>query len=399
MEWKEYPLGDCITLQRGFDITKTEQQSGDVPIVSSSGITSYHNKSMAKGPGVVTGRKGTLGKVFFVRNYYWPHDTTLWIKDFKGCFPKFIFYFLSVMKLENYDVGASNPTLNRNHLHKLKTKFPPLPIQKKIAAVLSAYDDLIENNNRRIAILENMAEEIYREWFVRMRFPGHEKVKFHKGVPEGWQYSPSSSLLKILSGGTPKTEVPGYWNGGIPFFTPKDVDDDFYVLNTEKYITGDGLRSCNSSLYEKNTIFITARGTVGKIALCFRTMAMNQSCYALIPKQNMEAYFFFLALRDSIKYIKGISKSGVFDNIIIDTFNVIPLLMPPADLVKQFNALIKPLFENLGFLMTGKGRLIQSRDLLLSRLIIGKLSVEDLDIHFPPSMLAPDPINEKEADA
>jgi len=117
-------VGDVLTFQRGFDITKSEQDEGEVPIVSSSGISSYHNKWKAKAPGVVIGRKGTLGTVHFLRSNYWPHDTTLWVKDFKGNAPRFLSYFLQTLKLENFDIGASNPTLNRNHLHKIKIIFP-----------------------------------------------------------------------------------------------------------------------------------------------------------------------------------------------------------------------------------------------------------------------------------
>src|SRR5436190_23796473 len=170
-------VGDVVTLQRGFDITKSEQSEGDVPIVSSSGISSYHDKWKVKGPGVIIGRKGTLGTVHFVRPNYWPHDTTLWVKDFKGNDPRFLNYFLQTLKLENFDVGASNPTLNRNHVHKIKVLFPKqIATQKRIAAILSTYDELIESNNERIALLERLAEEIYREWFIRLRFPGHEKT-------------------------------------------------------------------------------------------------------------------------------------------------------------------------------------------------------------------------------
>ena len=154
-------LGAAITLQRGFDITKAEQALGEIPIVSSSGISSYHNKSKAKAPGVIIGRKRTLGTVHLARQSYWPHDTTLWVKDFKGNCPEFIYYFLKTLKLENFDTGASNPTLNRNHVHKMEVFFPDtLRTQRKIAAILTVYDDLIETNKRRIALLEKMAEEL-----------------------------------------------------------------------------------------------------------------------------------------------------------------------------------------------------------------------------------------------
>jgi type I restriction enzyme S subunit len=151
----EVRIGDVLTFQRGFDITKNEQSDGDVPIVSSSGVSSFHNKWKVKGPGVVIGRKGTLGTVHFLCRNYWPHDTTLWIKDFKGNEPRFLSYFLRTLRLETFDVGAANPTLNRNHVHGIRVVFPEkIDTQRRIAAILAPYDGLIENNRRRIASLE-----------------------------------------------------------------------------------------------------------------------------------------------------------------------------------------------------------------------------------------------------
>ena len=157
--FNELKLGDILMFQRGFDITKKEQLPGIIPIVSSSGISSFHNKYKVKGPGVIIGRKGTLGTVHFMDVDFWPHDTTLWVKNFKGNNPRFIYYFLQTLHLELFDTGSSNPTLNRNHVHKIKVIFPELPIQRSIAAILSAYDDLIENNKRRIALLETAGSE------------------------------------------------------------------------------------------------------------------------------------------------------------------------------------------------------------------------------------------------
>ena len=148
----ETTLGSVVTFQRGFDITKNEQTPGHVQIISSSGPSSTHDKYKVIGPGVIIGRKGTLGTVHYSENNFWPHDTTLWVKDFNGNNPRFIYYFLQTLKLENFDTGSSNPTLNRNHIHKIKIIFPLRSRQDKIAAILSAYDDLIENNKRRIAI-------------------------------------------------------------------------------------------------------------------------------------------------------------------------------------------------------------------------------------------------------
>lgn len=289
-------------------------------------------------------------------------------------------------QIRNSSSGAKVRHTSPERIYRAKVLAPNKRCQQKIAAILSTYDELIENNKRRIALLEKMAEEIYREWFVRLRFPGHEKVKVVKGVPERWTSVPSNKVFHIMSGGTPNTDNHAYWDGDIPFFTPKDAGDNFYVLKTERTITQKGLDSCNSRLYKKDTIFITARGTVGKICLIHRDMAMNQTCYALAPKNEKAIYFYFLSMKNAISYIKGISKSGVFDNIIVDTFKNVPILLPPPQLIVKFNDFAAPIFNQIGTLLESNELLLKTRDALLPRLISGKLSVENLDIKFPPGM-------------
>jgi type I restriction enzyme S subunit len=150
-DWYSRPLGDLITLQRGFDITRDQQaRDGAVPVVSSGGISSYHDRAMANGPGVVIGRKGTLGRVHFVDVPYWPHDTTLWVKDFNGNYPKFVYYALMMLDTEFLNVGSASPTLNRNHLYPLPVSWPTLPEQEAIAEVLGALDDKIAANTRTV---------------------------------------------------------------------------------------------------------------------------------------------------------------------------------------------------------------------------------------------------------
>jgi type I restriction enzyme S subunit len=385
--FKETLLGGLLTFQRGYDITKAQQTEGDVPIVSSSGVSSFHNESKADAPGVVIGRKGTLGTVHYLERPYWPHDTTLWIKDFKGSHPRFLSYFLSTLRLENFDTGASNPTLNRNHLHKIKVIAPAPAEQEKIAAVLAACDDLIANNQRRIALLESMAEEIYREWFVRMRFPGFESAKHEKGMPLGWQASTAAAMVHVLGGGTPSTEISQYWGGHIPFFSPKDSHDGVYCLSTEQYITELGLENCSSRLFPKDTIFITARGTVGNLVMAGEPMAMNQSCYALVSKVDKKPYFVFTGLKCAVNVIKGVSNSGVFDNVVMDTFKIIPLINPGDELRAKYIEVAEPIYEQALMLRKSNIQLRATRDALLPRLISGKLRVDHLDIQFPPSMI------------
>ena len=226
-DWMTVTLGDVTTLQRGFDITKAEQRPGDIPVVSSSGVASYHDQYKVNGPGVVIGRKGSLGTAFYVSGDFWPHDTTLWVKDFHGNDPKFCYYLLKTLRLERFDAGASNPTLNRNHVHGLPVRIPPATIQRRIASILAAYDDLIENNTRRIAILEEMARRIYEEWFIRFRFPGHEQVKMVESelglIPEGWVATQlGQHLVSLESGKRPKGGV-SQIGQGVPSIGAENV--------------------------------------------------------------------------------------------------------------------------------------------------------------------------------
>ena len=373
--WKPAHLRDLVFLQRGFDITKDKQKPGNIPVISSSGVNSFHSDAKVEGPGVVIGRKGSLGTVHYVEGPYWPHDTTLWSKDLKGNYPRFVFYFLQTLGLERYNVGNANPTLNRNHIHDLEILLPEHQIQVEIVRILSAYDDLIENNKRRIQLLEESARLLYTEWFVRLRFPGHEHVRVVDGVPEGWERKNALEVMDVLGGGTPKTTNTRYWDGDIPFYTPKDSAASAYVGTTEKKLTEEGLKNCNSKLFPKDTVFITARGTVGKINLAQTDMAMNQSCYALIAKQPINQYFLYFALIDGVEQFRSRAVGSVFDAIIIDTFKKIPFTVPNRNLIESFTTLTTPTIRQIDVLSKENQKLAAARDLLLPRLMNGEIAV------------------------
>lgn len=203
--FRDCQLGDLITLKRGYDLPAQARTAGAVPIVSSSGVSGTHAEAKVKGPGVVTGRYGTIGEIHFVRDDFWPLNTTLYVQDFKGNHPRFISYFLRTLDFASRNAAAAVPGVNRNDLHRLPVRCPEVEQQRRIASILSAYDDLIENNTRRIAILEEMARRIYEEWFVRFRFPGHENVRIVESelglVPEGWKHCPLGTLVEHHIGG------------------------------------------------------------------------------------------------------------------------------------------------------------------------------------------------------
>ena len=168
--WVETTIGDQLTLQRGFDITKVQQNTGEVPVVSSGGIKSYHDKAMAKGPGVVIGRKGTLGKVFYTESDYWPHDTTLWVKDFKGNEPRFVYYLFAGLNVKKLDSGAANPALNRNQVHPIEVTWPQVAQQKALVETLDALEEetqrLARLYERKHAALEALKKSLLHQAFT-----------------------------------------------------------------------------------------------------------------------------------------------------------------------------------------------------------------------------------------
>ncbi len=268
-------------------------------------------------------------------------------------------------------------------IKSFRYKFPKIKNQRKIASILSAYDDLIENNLRRIQLLEELAQQTYEEWFVRMRFPGHETAEWDEeiGLPKGWEKVKCYDIMDVMSGGTPKTTENQYWNGEIQFFTPKDVSNSSYTNGTMKRITTLGLSKCNSKLYPKNTVFITARGTVGKINLASESMAMNQSCYALRGKKEINQYFLFESIKNIVYSFKSVASGGVFDTIVVDTFKFLPFLKPTSSLINEFTDFVSPLYQKSLILQTQNRLLKEARDILLPRLMMGLIDVES--IHIP----------------
>lgn len=386
MSWREMPLGEAIRLKRGHDLPASQRVLGEVPVISSSGVTGHHNIAKVIGPGVITGRYGTLGEVHYIEGDYWPLNTALYVEDFKGNYPRFIAYLLSTLELGNQNAAGAVPGVNRNTLHQMAVCLPDVKIQLKIAGILSAYDDLIAINQRRIQLLEKAARCLYREWFVHLRFPGYEFVPVKDGVPEGWMKGTAFDFLSILSGGTPKTGMEHYWNGEIPFFTPKDCTETFYVMQTEKMVTESGVASCNSRLFPKETIFITARGTVGKIALAQKPMAMNQSCYALVPKHKFDNLFLFLAIKEAVEHVKQVASGGVFSAIVVDTFKVIPFVLPTLQLTDDFGKVVRPFFDQIETLIRQNVELKKARDLLLPKLMSGQIDVSRIPL--PGEMMA-----------
>lgn len=385
--WRDDVFDSLVRLKRGHDLPNQNIVEGKFPIVASSGIKDFHNDYKAEPPIVVTGRSGTLGEVQYITQKSWPLNTTLYSIDFKGNYPKYVYYYLKEMHLENFNAGAGVPTLNQNHLQKLKIKIPSIEAQKKIAAILSAYDDLIENNKQRIKLLENMAEELYKEWFVRFRFPNWQNTEFEKGIPKGWLTCNLESLGNVRTGKTPSTLNAEFYGGEFPFYKTPDMHNTVFVFDTEETLTEQGLNSQKSQIIEENSIMVTCIGTGGVTAIATKTGCTNQQINTLAlsnPKYLCWAFYTIKGLKPQIELFGA--SGATMTNLSKSKFCNLQIVKPTETVIEKYFDMVSPMFDLIKNLSLENAKLNQQKNSLLPRLISGKLSVQHLNIHYPPSM-------------
>lgn len=382
-EWHAAKLGDVLTLQRGFDITKKFQRPGSVPVISSSGIASYHDEARAQAPGVVIGRKGSLGTVFFVDRPFWPHDTTLWVKDFKGNDPYFCHLLLKTLRLAELDVGSSNPTLNRNHAHLIPVQIPEVRLQRRISAVLEKFDRLIAINERRIALLEDLGRSLYREWFVRLRVP--PLVAEPGPVPEGWKRTDLGSIATWKSGGTPSTKNEAYWDGGIPWITSGCLRT-VLLSESDRTLTAAGVEA-GSRMVDRDAVLLVVRGMSllreVRAGIAERPLAFGQDCKALVAIDGVAPMFLAFTVLDrqaTMHRMVELAGHGT-GKLATDRIKALPVALPPAEVQQRFVAAVAPIRAGISAAMQTTRSLARTRDLLLPRLVAGRLDVSGIDLN------------------
>lgn len=304
---------------------------------------------------------------------------------------KYVKYCLDTYKqrIQAISQGTTQDNLSVDKLLSFRFRIPDCAVQQKIAAVLSAYDDLIENNRRRIALLERMAEQIYREWFVRFRFPGYREAKFEKGAPSKWETVPLAKAFRFTGGATPAKGTASYWKDGtINWFTPSDItsSEGMFLARSGMQCTEEGLANCSATLFPPYSVMMTSRATIGAIGINTKAACTNQGFIACIPNERYPLSYLYHWLKLSKPYFVSLCGGSTFPELTKGTFKRIEVLTPPLALVTEFEQQCAPIFKLIETLGMANGSLVKTRDLLLPRLISGKLRVDDLDIHFPPSM-------------
>ncbi len=361
-----FPIIDGANL-KGYKVTDNVTK-----FVTEEKARSLH-RAIAKRNDVVVTISGTLGQIAYIPSDSEYEEYLVSQRQFRVTFdeekvyvPYLVFYFHSYEgqhKILSFANQVGVPALSQplKNFRAIEIDLPSLIEQKKIASIIEAINNKIENNNKINYNLEQQAITLFRKYYNTAT-----------------AVVPFTSMLQVLGGGTPKTSEPSFWNGTIPFFTPKDVGFP-YAFVTEKTITPEGLNHCNSRLYPLNTVFVTARGTVGKVSLAGCPMAMNQSCYALVGKDidQLLAYHYTLVTVDKLKHK---ASGAVFDAIITKDFETESVSKISDGDADTFLAIAKPLYETILSNCLENQRLTSIRDALLPQLMSGKIDVSEVEI-------------------
>jgi type I restriction enzyme S subunit len=279
--------------------------------------------------------------------------------------------------------GTNISNLNQDILNALEVPLPPLPVQRRIAGILSAYDDLMENSLGRIRLLEAMARALYREWFVHFRFPGHDqlpRVASPLGdIPKGWEVKTVAHSFEICGGGTPARKESGYWDGGaIQWFSPSDLTaaGTMFMDDSRDHITERGLADSSARLFPALSVMLTSRATIGAIAINTHEACTNQGFITCLPNERVPLYLLFHWLTENVPTFQRMASGATFKEISRGVFKTIEFLQPPATLVQRFEHAAAPMAEQALALQRRIQNLRRTRDLLLPRLLSGQLEVE-----------------------
>lgn len=389
---------DFIELKRGYDLPTKNRIEGNIPIISSSGVSGKHDIEKVKGPGVVTGRSGLIGSVYYESKDFWPLNTTLYVKNFKGNNPKYVYYFLKTMNLKNFQTGSSVPTLNRNHLDNIEVTIHEKNKQVQQIKVLDNIDKKIENNQKIIANLEELSQTLFKRWFVDFEFPdengnpyksnGGEMVDSELGeIPEGWECNELGSYVDIVKGLSYK---------GAFLDKQHERNDSFPLLSISNFNFIAGFKSDKTKYYfgdYKQRHLVNP----GDILIAATDLTQDRKILgapAIVPNLNGKMIFsldvfkitettipkyvlyFLLQLPKYREFVEGSATGTTVIRIAKNVILKVPIVIDKGT-SQNFDNLIKPYMEKIEHLAQENKQLIQLRDTLLPKLMSGEIEIPD----------------------
>ena len=372
MEWKEVRLGDILNFRRGHDLPHSAMKPGNIPVAGSNGVIGYHDTATPIKPILTIGRSGNVGKPYFYEEA-WAHNTTLYVDDFKGNDPKFLYYLCQTMPFANFGGGSAVPTLNRNHIHPLETKIPvKVEDQRRIASILSSLDRKIELNNKINADLEEMAQAIFKNWFVDFEpFKDGKFVDSELGmIPEGWKVGTLADIAEITMGQSPAGNSLNENREGLIFY--QGSSDFGFRFPSIRVFTTEPKR-----LAVANSVLFSVRAPVGDINVAKEECCIGRGVASIKSKYGHDSYLFY-TMKSLHKLFDSFDGEGtVFGSINKKTLSAIQILLPSDGIVEQFNNIASSFDDRIRSLSDENSRLSLLRDTLLPRLMSGELEVSE----------------------
>lgn len=398
-DWKKVKLQDiCESISDGDHLPPPKAEKG-IPFVTISNIKNnqfdftntmfvpelYYekldNKRKAKIGDILYSVVGSFGIPVLIKN----NEKIVFQRHIAILRPEkidshFLFYTMLskafYAKANAVAIGAAQRTVSLTALRNIEISLPPLETQQKIASILSAYDDLIENNRKQIKLLEEAAQRLYKEWFVDLRFPGYENGAIVDGVPEGWRKGTLGSLGNIITGKTPSKKNERYYGNVIPFVKIPDMHDCIYPITTEECLSLEGANSQKNKFIPPESLIVSCIGTAGLVNIAFELCQTNQQINSIICNNNDTLYYLYFFIKSKREYLNALGSNGAtMVNVNKEKFGRIEILIPSEFVIEKFEYFIKPYFEKIKSLQKQIQLLQQARDKLLPRLMSGEIEV------------------------
>ena len=365
-DWQNLHWGDLATLEYGKGLTGYKSAIGSCPVFGANGQIGFHTEPLYNGPGVVIGRKGIYRGVQYSKIPFFVIDTAFYLKPKIEFDMRWAYYQLLTQDINSMDSGSAIPSTSRPDFYALPVQVPTLHEQQAIAEVLGSLDDKIELNRCMNATLQEIASTLFRHLFM------------DNPEAKDWGFGSILEFAELLSGGTPSTVEPSYWNGNIDWVSAKDVGnaDGYFLLKTEKKVTEAGLENSSTKLLPLRTTIVTARGTVGAYCLLGRPMTINQTNYGLKAKKGIGDYFVHFSLKNIVEQLHQQSYGTIFDTITTRTFRDIPCIQPPEELISRFENLVSPFMDSILNNQEQSLTLSNLRNTLLPRLMCGDITLQ-----------------------
>ncbi|KJJ85522.1 restriction endonuclease subunit S [Candidatus Omnitrophus magneticus] len=365
---KQAAVGDYIELVYGGGLPERNRKRGKYPVYGSNGVVGYHDQSLVQGPGIIVGRKGTVGQVTLSKSDFWPIDTTYYVKLKRDGDIFFWFYLLQTLGLSQMNSHSAVPGLNRDNVYNIVREIPCPAEQRSIAKILCDLDEKIELNHQMNKTLEAIGQALFKRWFVDFEFPGHEKTRVVNGVPDGWRKGNLIEISDLLMGQSPPGDTYNEQGDGVVFYQG-NRDFGFRFPTPRVYCTAP------TRMAEALDVLISVRAPVGAINITMEKCAIGRGVAALRMKHFSNGFlFYFLSTRSDL-WDRFNSEGTVFGCLNKAEFQKVDLVIPSDAALKQFDSVIKPIEAMIRKNETENRLLVGIRDSLMPKLMSGKIRV------------------------